>query len=254
MTDRSALLALCHRIGDPALDLVIAAEGNISARAIAGTFTIKASGCALHTMGDDRLVEVRTGTLLALLDHPDVDDERTAAAYRDARVDGTAPMPSVEAILHAVLYDRTDAQVIVHTHPTAVNAILCSVSAPMLVAGPLFPDQVVVLGPHQLLVPYVDPGVPLARAVRESLDDFMTTHGAAPRVVYLANHGMFVLASSPDEAVHITLMAVKAARILSGAIAAGGAVRLPQAQVTRIESRPDEHVRRRMLSDDREMR
>lgn len=254
MTDRSALLALCHRIGDPALDLVIAAEGNISARSGAGTFTIKASGCALHTMGDDRLVEVRTGTLLALLDRPDVDDEQTAAAYRDARVDGTAPMPSVEAILHAVLYDRTEAHVVVHTHPTAVNAILCSVSAPMLVAGPLFPDQVVVLGPHQLLVPYVDPGVALARAVRDALDEFMAAHGVAPRVVYLANHGMFVLASSPDEAVHITLMAVKAARILSGAIAAGGAVRLPEAQVARIESRPDEHVRRRMLSDDREMR
>ena len=253
MTDRSALLALCHRIGDPALDLVIAAEGNISARSGAGTFTIKASGCSLHTMGEDRLVEVRSEVLLALLDAPEVDDERTAAAYRDARVDQSAPMPSVEAILHAVLYERTDARVIVHTHPTAVNALLCSVSAPLLVAGPLFPDQVVVLGPHQLLVPYVDPGVNLARAVGDALDAFIGFHGMPPRVVYLANHGMFVLASTPDEATHITLMAVKAARILAGAIAAGGPVLLPQAQVARIENRRDEHYRRRMLSDDREM-
>ena len=33
-------------------------------------------------------------------------------------------MPSVEAILHAVLYEDTDAQVIAHTHPTAINALL----------------------------------------------------------------------------------------------------------------------------------
>lgn len=252
MIDRSALLALCHRIGDPALDLVIAAEGNISARSGEDVFTIKASGCSLHTMGADRLVEVRSATLLALLDSPTVTDEQTATAYRRACVDPDAPMPSVEAILHAVLYEQTTAEVIVHTHPTAVNALLCSASAPLLVQGALFPDQIVVLGPHQLLVPYVDPGVSLARAVRDAVGAFITEHGQAPRVVYLANHGMFALASTPDEAVHITLMAVKAARILAGAIAAGGAVRLPDAQVARIENRPDEHYRRRALAEQKE--
>lgn len=248
MTDRSALLALCHRIGDPSLDLVIAAEGNISARDDEQTFTIKASGCSLQTMGVDRLVTVRLGTLLTLLDQEAVGDEHTAAVYRESRVDPDAPMPSVEAILHAVLYERTSAQVIVHTHPTAVNSLLCSVAAPRLVEGALFPDQVVVLGPHQLLVPYADPGVTLARTVRRALDGFIAEHGQAPRVVYLANHGMFALASTPDEAVHITLMAVKAARILQGAIAAGGPVPLPLAQVDRIETRPDEHYRRAALA------
>ena len=254
MTARSALLDLCHRVGDPALDLVIAAEGNVSARTGEGTFAIKASGCSLHTMGDDRLVEVRMDTLLALLDSDEATDEQTAAAYRQARRDEQAPMPSVEAILHAVLYADTGAQVVVHTHPTAVNALLCSVSAPLLVQVPLFPDQVVVLGPHQLLVPYVDPGVRLARTVRAELAGFIREHGAPPRVVYLANHGMFALASTPDEALAITLMAVKAARILAGALAAGGPVPMPEAQVARIESRPDEHYRRAMLADGKEMR
>ena len=254
MTDPAALLDLCHRVGDPALDLVIAAEGNVSARTGDGTFAIKASGCSLRTMGADRLVEVRMDTVLALLDVPDATDEQTAAAYRQARTDHRAPMPSVEAILHAVLYADTAAQVVVHTHPTAVNALLCSVSAPLLVQGALFPDQVVVLGPHQLLVPYVDPGVRLARAVRQALAVFTHDHGAPPRVVYLANHGMFALASTPDEALTVTLMAVKAARILAGAIAAGGPVPLPEAQVERIETRPDEHYRRAMLADGKETR
>jgi len=199
-------------------------------------------------MGSDRLVEVRRSTLLALLQAGQVTDEQTAAAYRGARLDPSAPMPSVEAILHAVLYERTDAQVLVHTHPTAVNAVLCSTSAPLLVHGALFPDQIVVLGAHQLLIPYADPGVTLARVVGDGVDRFIAEHGVRPRVIYLANHGMFALASTPEEAVSITLMAVKAARVLSGAIAAGGPVWLPQAQVDRIEGRPDEHYRRHQLT------
>lgn len=249
MIDRHELLELCHRAGDPALDLVISAEGNVSSRGPGDRMTIKASGCALRTMEDRHLVEVRRSTLIELLQHAEVTDAQTADAYRASRVDlGTDAMPSVEAILHAVIYEATGAEVIVHTHPAAVNALLCSASAPLLVAGALFPDQVVVLGRHQLLIPYVDPGVPLARAVDAGLRSFMAEHGREPRAIYLVNHGLFVLASTPDEAMHITGMAVKAARILAGAIAAGGPVFLSPEHVDRIEGRPDEQYRRQALA------
>lgn len=249
MVNRSDLLDLCHRAGDPTRDLVISAEGNVSARGADDDLTIKASGCSLLTMSDQHLVRVRRSTLMALLDDVENSDERTAAAYRESRIDPDATvMPSVEAILHAVIYEHSDAQVVVHTHPTAVNMLLCSASAHLLVAGALFPDQVVVLGRHQLLVPYVDPGVPLARAVRDGLHDFAAAHGGAPRAIYLVNHGLFVLAQTPDEAMHITGMAVKAAKILHGAICAGGPVFLSPEHVDRIEGRPDEQYRRNALT------
>ncbi len=249
MVSRDALLALCHRIGEPERDLVIIAEGNISSRGSSATMTIKASGCSLATMTADDLVDVRIDDLLGLLDAEGVDDVQTAEVYRTCRVDPAAPaMPSVEAILHAAIYRETEASVIVHTHPTAINAILCSASAGLLVAGALFPDQVVVLGRHQLLIPYTDPGVPLARAVRQGLQAFISEHGHAPRIIYLANHGIFALGETPDDALRITTMAVKAARILTGAIAAGGPVFLPNAQQDRIESRPDEHYRRQRIA------
>lgn len=254
-TSRRELLRLCNALGEPGRDLVLSAEGNVSSRLDGQAdeslrMIIKASGCSLATMTDDDLLLVDRRVISPLLDQPDVTDDVTAAAYRASVVDGGAHprMPSVEAILHAVIYDQTRAQVIAHTHPTAVNAILCSQHPELLVGGALFPDMIVVLGRRQLLLPYVDPGVPLARAVRDAIRAFVAEEGASPRVIYLANHGLFVLAASPDEALQITSMVVKVARIIAGALAAGGPRFLDPANVDRIESRPDEQYRRALLT------
>jgi rhamnose utilization protein RhaD (predicted bifunctional aldolase and dehydrogenase) len=252
---RLELLRLCNALGEPARDLVLSAEGNVSARdddPTSGTqrMIIKASGCSLATMTEGDLLLVDRTIISPLLDQGDTTDDITAAAYRASVVDGgTSPrMPSVEAILHAVLYDETSARVIAHTHPTAVNAILCSASPGLLIGGALFPDMIVMLGRRQLLLPYVDPGVPLARAVRDSVRAFIAEEGTPPRVIYLANHGLFVLASSPDEALQITTMVVKVARIITGSLAAGGPAFLPAHHVDRIENRPDEQYRRALLA------
>ena len=136
---------------------------------------------------------------------------------------------------------------VVHTHPRGVNSLLCSDQADTLVGGALFPDQVVVLGRRQLLVPYVDPGLHLAQAVRHHLRDFVLENGSAPKVIYLRNHGLFALASSSAEAVRVTEMAEKVALILGGALAAGRPTFLTAEQVDRIDTRPDERLRRRVL-------
>ena len=254
-TSRPSLLRLCNALGEPGRDLVLSAEGNVSSRLDdpadgSRRMIIKASGCSLATMTDDDLLLVDRQMISPLLDQADVTDDITAAAYRSSVLDaGARPrMPSVEAILHAVIYDETSVQVIAHTHPTAVNAILCSQTPELLVGGALFPDMIVVLGRRQLLLPYVDPGVPLARAVRDAIRAFVSQEGTAPRVIYLANHGLFVLASSPDEALQITSMVVKVARIISGSLAAGGPRFLDAANVDRIENRPDEQYRRALLT------
>jgi rhamnose utilization protein RhaD (predicted bifunctional aldolase and dehydrogenase) len=250
MTDREALLALCHRLGEPGRDLVLLAEGNASMRLAEERMLIKASGCSMQTMGDGDLLEVDRRSILSLLDAGATSDDQTAHAYLASVVtdEPVARMPSVEAILHAVIYDETDASVVAHTHPVAVNSILCSASPGLLVEGSMFPDQIVVLGRRQLLVPYTDPGVPLAAAVRGALRGFHAENGTAPRVIYLVNHGLFVLGSSPAECMRITDMAVKVARILLGTLAAGGPVFLTVDHVDRIDSRLDEHYRRDVLA------
>jgi rhamnose utilization protein RhaD (predicted bifunctional aldolase and dehydrogenase) len=128
-----------------------------------------------------------------------------------------------------------------------VLALLCSPHAPALATHLLFPDQIVVLGRHPLFVPYVDPGLALARRVRDDLDAHVARHGEPPRAIYLGNHGLFALGRTPEHVLQIPAMAVKASRVLAGALAAGGATPLTEADADRIDARLDEHYRRERL-------
>ena len=246
MTDHAALLDLCHRIGSSDIDLALSAEGNVSIRCDDDYMTIKATGCSLATMTAADLVDVRRSTLMALLGSDPSDDD-VHAAYLAAKRDSADKKASVEAILHAVLYELTDARVIAHTHPIAVNAIGCSRNPEILVQGALFPDAIVMMGRRQLLVPYVDPGVPLARAVRDCVTDFIHEENTPPRVIYLANHGLFVLTGTETEAWELTRMVVKNAQVLLGTLAAGGPNFLSPENVDRIDKRPDVIYRRQLL-------
>jgi rhamnose utilization protein RhaD (predicted bifunctional aldolase and dehydrogenase) len=245
------LLRLSRTIGDPARHLAIIAEGNTSARLEGDRMLVKASGSWLSRLEAKDLVEVRLEPIVRLLDEAGAGDAEVARAFQEATIEREVvpPRPSVEAILHAVCLTETEASVIAHTHPVSVNGLLCSSSADLLTAGSLFPDQIVVLGRHTLLVPYVDPGLPLARHVRGQIRDFIGRYGTYPKVVYLRNHGMFALGRNSDEALQITEMAQKVALILAAAESAGGAVFMTDAEAMRIDSRPDEHHRRRLLTE-----
>jgi rhamnose utilization protein RhaD (predicted bifunctional aldolase and dehydrogenase) len=246
---RESLISVSNAAGEPLRHLALAAEGNISYRLENDSMLIKASGCSLATLTDVDLVVVDRAVLRPLLDDPVAGDDEVMAGYlASVREGAPGRRPSVEAILHSVLFDLTDAMCILHTHPIAVNQILCSSRAEAITAGALFPDQIVMLGQHQVLVPYVDPGLPLARAVRTAVTEFMHTYGETPRVVYLRNHGVFVLAPNPQQALAMTEMAAKVGSVLAGALAVGEPVYLPESEVARIEDRPDEHFRRRMLA------
>lgn len=239
------LAALSRELGRPEHDYAIVAEGNTSVAASDDLFWCKASGTSLATADTRSFVLLRTRAVLELLDEPPPDDEQLGRALSLCRADPTATArPSVEAALHALCLTTGGAAWVGHTHPTAVNALLCSERAGLLVAGAVFPDQVVVCGSRPLLVPYADPGVPLALAVRERLAE----HGPPPpKVIYLASHGLFALGDSPGEVRQVTAMAVKAARVLLGTLSAGGPRFLAPADVARLESRTDEHYRQAVL-------
>jgi ribulose-5-phosphate 4-epimerase/fuculose-1-phosphate aldolase len=96
---------------------------------------------------------------------------------------------------------------------------------------------------------YTDPGLELARLVRHELKNFIAENGEAPKVIYLKNHGMFALGSSAEEVVQVTQMAVKCARILGGALSVGHPVYLSPTESARIDTRPDELLRRKALAE-----
>jgi rhamnose utilization protein RhaD (predicted bifunctional aldolase and dehydrogenase) len=243
------LTALCDFLGDEKRQLAILGEGNVSGRVSEDTMLVKATGASLGAMTPADLVEARLSTLLALVwGDARASDADVEHAFEECLVTPGARRPSVEALLHAVAIGVGGATTVAHTHPVSVNSLLCSDRAHALVAGSLFPDQVVVLGRHQILVPYVDPGLALSRVVAERLRAFVDDHGKPPKAIYLVNHGMFALGDSTSEVRRITQMADKVARILVGTLSVGHPQYLTAADADRIDTRPDELLRRQALA------
>lgn len=239
------LVTMSRNLGDPSLDYVMLGEGNTSARADAETFFVKASGAPMRTLEPKNLVRVRFDRILELLKSDSLSDADIRKGLESARVDPEEKaMPSVETFLHALVLQLDEVQFVGHTHPTAVNSILCSKYVVEAVTGRLFPDHIVYCGPASVYVPYTDPGLPLANAVRRGIVEFGEKWGRAPKLIMMQNHGCIALGRSAADVENITAMAVKAARVLLGAYAAGGPNFLTLEQVQRIDTRKDEQYRK----------
>jgi rhamnose utilization protein RhaD (predicted bifunctional aldolase and dehydrogenase) len=244
----AALIALSRDIGRPERELAILGEGNTSAAAGEGTFWVKASGSQLALIDVDGFSQVRLAPMLELLDAPRLSDAQLADGLRAALVDPAARKPSVETFMHALCLVEGQASWVAHCHPVAANQILCSRLGAEPFLRQIFPDVIVVCGAVPAVVPYRDPGFVLAQAVRAELRRYRAAYGLPPRLLLMENHGILALGQTATEALNITLMADKWARILVGTYALGGPRFMSEADVARIDSRLDEHERRRRLA------
>ncbi|HYP15633.1 MAG TPA: class II aldolase/adducin family protein [Opitutus sp.] len=242
-----ALLGLSAQLGREERRLAILGEGNTSARTGPDTFLVKASGSNLATLGPEGVTACRSRGLLALLDRREASDTTVEETLLDARTEPSARKPSVEAMFHAWLLTLPGVNFVGHTHPTAVNSILCSSRAAALAKRRLFPDEIVCCGPESVLVPYVDPGLKLAQAIRTAVLQHQKRAGLLPRIILLQNHGLIALGATPAAVLAATLMTVKAAEITLGAAALGGPRYLSATDVARIAGRTDEHYRQKAL-------
>ncbi|HEX7949964.1 MAG TPA: class II aldolase/adducin family protein [Candidatus Limnocylindrales bacterium] len=189
---REEVARLSRRFGaDP--EYTRGGGGNSSAK-MDGVLYIKASGQSLASLTGDALMPLRMEPLLELLaggggepDLPGTDEiMRVALGARVEPADDRRP--SVECLFHALLPEP----IVLHTHPTVVNALTCAKDGRRL-AATLF-------GGEGLWVPYVDPGLPLARLIAaERRDHEARTGGPAPRAMLLQNHGLIVTGESADE-------------------------------------------------------
>jgi rhamnose utilization protein RhaD (predicted bifunctional aldolase and dehydrogenase) len=242
------LLDLSHQLGREERRLAILGEGNVSMRVSADTFLVKASGSNLATLSELGVSECRFAGLLPLLKAKNLTDVAIDEALFAARVDALAKKPSVEAVFHAYLLTLPGVNFVGHTHPVAVNQLLCSKWARTFARRRTFPDEIVCCGAESVFVPYTDPGLKLAQAIQRAVVAFIKRLARAPRVILLENHGFIALGATPEAVLAATLMGVKAAEIFAGAAAVAGTPRfLTPAQVTRIAGRPDEHYRQKAL-------
>lgn len=242
------LIKLSRQLGERANHYVILGEGNTSARIDDKSFWVKASGVSLEGIDSDGFVKVSFEKVLQMLEWENIGDEEIKQGLKQATLSSVAGRhPSVETLLHALLLELENVSYVAHTHPTAVNRILCSKQAQEAIKGRLFPDEIVVCGIAPLYVAYTDPGVPLARAVQKAVLKYQGQYGVRPKVILLENHGLIALGSTSQEAENITAMYVKTAEILWGTFLLGGPNFLSESHANRIYTRPDEKYREDML-------
>ena len=241
------LVSLTRRLGDPAADLVVLAEGNTSARLPDGTFAIKASGSRMDAATPGDFVIADPEPLLSALADPGASqDALTALLSAEPDAGGNPRRASIETLVHVGALEYGGATWVAHTHPTAVVGLLAVEEAEELWATPLFPDEAVVVGPPAW-VPYAEPGLALGRAVVASISEYADREGVPPRLVLLGNHGIVALGSTPAETEAITAMCVKAARVRSVALGAGRPAPLEDGHARALAGRADETERRARL-------
>ena len=227
----------------------IIGEGNTSARIDKDRLFVKASGTCLATMGPADFLEVSISKVTRLLDSKEATDDDVRETLKSALTDpAETRMPSVETMLHALLYAYPEYNFIGHTHPVFTNSVLCSVHAEEAMLGRLCPDHIVVMGRATVFVPYVDPGLVLAREVRDRVRAFIDKENQPPKAIALQNHGLCALGSNARAVMNITDMAEKMSHILVGAYSMGGPRFMAAADIDRIDSRPDEKYRQERIA------
>lgn len=245
----SDLIRLSRYLGDPSRGYAMLGEGNTSARIDDGSFWVKASGTTLADVSESGFVNVRRSTVMGILDDLRAGDSEVERVLRDCRIDpNESRRPSVETMLHAILLGYPEIAFVGHTHPVYTNGLLCSQVAEEAMSGRIFPDQIVSMGHRSVWVPYVDPGLVLAREVRARVERYIEEEGVLPKCIVMQNHGFIAMGDSPKAITSCTDMAEKSSRILVHAYSAGGPRFMSARDVERIFTRPDEHYRHKNIA------
>jgi len=244
------LIRMTRNIANPRYDYVILAEGNTSAKIDESSFFVKASGFYMENIDEKGFVEVSIESLLSILKRVSMTDEEIKQSYIEATASYNGVLPSIESILHAICISCGDAQFVCHTHPTAVNAILCAKGSKKTFSGMIFPDEITLCGPAVLYIDWAQPGQELAKKVWVQIERFKEEYAMSPRVIVMQNHGLIALGQNSIQVENMTHMFVKACRILGGTFAMGGPQFLDERDVKRIFHRPDEKYREELIFRD----
>ena len=241
------LLTLSHELGREDRGLAMLGEGNTSARLGDEPFSSRPAAPASAPSRKSTWSSAVSPPCCRCWKRTSLTDQQVDDALLAARVDPEAKRPSVEAVFHAWLLSLPGVKFAGHTHATTVNQILCSPRAADFAAHRMFPDEIVCCGSASVFVPYTDPGLKLAQAIRRETESFLQQQQRAPRVILMQNHGIITIGNSWQSVLSAMLMAEKAAKVFVGAAALGGPVFFSPENIARIDTRPDEAYRQRAL-------
>jgi rhamnose utilization protein RhaD (predicted bifunctional aldolase and dehydrogenase)/NAD(P)-dependent dehydrogenase (short-subunit alcohol dehydrogenase family) len=197
-----ALRTYTARLIGSEASLVLHGGGNTSVKTTATTLFgeaidvlhVKGSGWDLATIEPPGHPAVRLGPLRKLRALSSMTDEAMVNELRTNLLDASAPNPSVETLLHALL----PARFIDHTHADAILA-LCDQPEGRRLCTTIF-------GRGLVWVPYVMPGFALAKRCIEAFEE-VAAH-EEPSVMVLEKHGLFTWGDTARESYERTIDAV----------------------------------------------
>ena len=159
-------------------DLVLHGGGNTSVKSKIDSeeiLLVKGSGWDLVSIKKEGFSPVKMDALLEMAEETDLTDMAMVKRQCTAMIDSTAPNPSVEAILHALIpFKFVD-----HTHADAVVTISNAVTGK---------ENIKKIFPNFLIVDYVMPGFILAHEIYEMTKDL---DWSSIDGIILHNHGIF---------------------------------------------------------------
>lgn len=245
---REKLINLSHWVGNPEKTYAMLGEGNTSAKIDDKTFFVKASGANLGSITADYLVEVDAAPVLEMIDGPLLPDLEIKARLASSTLNNPLKrVPSVETLMHAYLLTLPEVNFVGHCHPVWVNCIMCSKKWKELTSGNLYPEHIVCCGPAPVHVPYTDPGVAMAREIKDQVEAYIKKYGTTPLSILIQNHGLVAFGKTPAQVETIIATWEKSAQIIVGAQSIGGVNFLTAEETDRIVTRPDEANRIEML-------
>jgi rhamnose utilization protein RhaD (predicted bifunctional aldolase and dehydrogenase) len=174
--------------------LVLHGGGNTSVK-IEDKLFVKGSGWDLATIEKEGFSPTKTIELINLLEYDRISDTQMVEYQREALTDKSAPNPSVEAILHALIpYKFVD-----HTHADSMVTISNSNRGEELIEK---------IYEGYLIVPYIMPGFLLSKFVYNMTDevDWDDLKG-----IILHNHGIFTFSNDAKESYDRMIEAVNLA-------------------------------------------
>ena len=147
-----------------------------------GILYVKGSGWDLATIEEAGFAGVKLKTLLQMAELEELNDVEMVRYQRAAMTNPSAPTPSVEAILHAIIPHRF----VDHTHADAVVTISNTCNGEKRLKE--------LFGEKLLIVPYVMPGFILAKQIYALTKgmDWSKTEG-----IILLHHGVFTFNDDP---------------------------------------------------------
>lgn len=181
-------------------ELVLHGGGNTSVKTtIDGEeiLLVKGSGWDLVSIKAKGFAPVKMKTLLEMAALDTLSDSDMVSGQKAAMIDKSAPNPSVEAILHALIpYKFVD-----HTHADAVVTISNSVNGI---------EDIKKVFPNFLVVDYVMPGFILAHTIYEMTKDL---DWSSIDGIILHNHGIFTFDDNAKESYIKMIEAVSQAEL-----------------------------------------